>query len=175
MSDTQHTRFASPHRSRFLGATSLRISIVAMIVGLAAAFTRVGLLVPVALIVAIAGIIFGHWAGLRRSGQALIGALLSYLVAAGMVFGVMLPNYARARATAQATECARNLRQIDEARQQWAVKLHKGNHEIPTPKDLESFLPGNKFPQCPAGGTYNIRSLTETPTCSIAAHNGKSE
>jgi hypothetical protein len=171
MSDTQHIKYASPHRSRFLGATCLRISIVAVIAGLAAAFTRVGVLVPIALLVAVAGIIFGHWAGPRRSGQALIGALLSYAVALGMVFGMMIPNYARARSVATTNECARNLREIDDAKQQWAVKFRKGNREIPTSKDLEPFMPGGKFPSCPSGGTYNIRSVTETPTCSVEAHN----
>ena len=175
MSDTQHTRFVSPHRIRFLGATCLKISIAAVIAGLVAAFTRIGLLVPIALVVAVAGIIFGHWAGPRRSGNALVGILLSYVVAAGMLFGVMIPSYAKARTTAMATECARNLRAIDEAKQQWAVKFRKGNREIPTAKDLEPFLPGNKFPQCPAGGTYNIRAITESPTCSVEAHNGKNE
>jgi hypothetical protein len=175
MSDTQHVKYASPHRSRFLGTTCLRISIVAVIIGLTAAFTRVGVLVPIALLVAVAGIIFGHWAGPRRSGQALIGALLSYAVAAGMVFGVMIPNYAQARTVAMTNECARNLREIDDAKQQWAVKFRKGNREIPASKDLEPFLPDGKFPQCPSGGTYDIHAITETPTCSVKSHNSKPE
>jgi hypothetical protein len=173
MSEAPHGKFTSPHRIRFLGATCLKISIAAIILGLAAALTRFGVLVPIALVVAFAGIAFGHWAGLRRSGKALIGALLSYAVAAGMVFGVMVPNFVNVRNNSVTFECARNLRAIDEAKQLWAVKFRKGNRETPTPKDLEPFLKDGKFPACPGGGTYNIRSITETPKCSVAAHNSK--
>lgn len=175
MSETPHVKYASPHRIRFLGATCLKLGIVAVIVGLTAAFTRIGVLVPFALVIGLAGIIFGHWAGPRRSGKALVGVLLSYAVAAGMVFGVMIPNYARARNLAITTECARNLRAIDEAKQQWAVKFRKGNKEIPAANDLGPLMKDGKFPLCPGGGNYNIRAVTETPTCSVDSHNSKFE
>lgn len=73
-------------------------------------------------------------------------------------------------ARAQANACINNLRQIDGAKQQWALEKHKTPGAVPTPADLAPFLPGGAMPVCPAGGVYSINAVGALPTCSVPGH-----
>lgn len=72
-------------------------------------------------------------------------------------------------ADAERNECINNLRQIDAAKQQWALENNKPDTAVPTVSDLLPYLP-NGFPTCPSGGRYSINSVAEFPTCSIPGH-----
>ena len=66
--------------------------------------------------------------------------------------------------------CINNLRQIDGAKQQWALEKNKAVDAVPTVKDLLPYLKGGVFPVCPDGGTYFINSVEAVPTCTVAGH-----
>ena len=66
--------------------------------------------------------------------------------------------------------CINNLRQIDGAKQQWALEKNKTVDAVPTVKDLRPYLKGGLFPACPDGGTYSINSVDALPTCPVAGH-----
>ena len=66
--------------------------------------------------------------------------------------------------------CIKYLRQIDTAKQQWALVNNKTDVDVPTKQDLLSYLPNNSFPVCPAGGIYSINAVGLPPTCSISGH-----
>ena len=66
--------------------------------------------------------------------------------------------------------CINNLRQIDGAKQQWALEKNKAVDAMPTVKDLLPYLKGGVFPVCPDGGTYFINSVEAVPTCTVAGH-----
>jgi len=66
--------------------------------------------------------------------------------------------------------CINNLRQIDGAKQQWALEKNKAGDAVPTVKNLLPYLKGGVFPACPDGGTYFINSVDAVPTCSVAGH-----
>ena len=66
--------------------------------------------------------------------------------------------------------CLTNLREIDGAKQQWALEKDKAADAVPTVRDLLPYLKDGVFPTCPAGGTYFINSVDTLPTCSIAGH-----
>lgn len=68
-----------------------------------------------------------------------------------------------------ASSCLNNLRQLDGAKQQWALEGSKTEHDIPTEKDLAPYLK-NGIPKCPAGGTYTINAADTFPTCSVSGH-----
>lgn len=70
----------------------------------------------------------------------------------------------------QRNDCINNLRQIDGAKQQWALENNAAVDAVPTVKDLLPYFKGKVFPVCPAGGTYSINSVEEIPTCSIEGH-----
>ena len=66
--------------------------------------------------------------------------------------------------------CINNLRQIDGAKQQWALEKNKAGDAVPTVKNLLPYLKGGVFPVCPDGGIYSINSVDAVPTCSVAGH-----
>jgi TolA-binding protein len=65
--------------------------------------------------------------------------------------------------------CINNLRQIDGAKQQWALENRKTITDVPTEKDVAAYLK-NGIPKCPAGGTYTLGAAGVAPTCSVAGH-----
>jgi hypothetical protein len=66
--------------------------------------------------------------------------------------------------------CVNQLRQIDAAKQQWALDRNKNGTAKPTVRDLAPYCKDNCFPVCPAGGIYFINAVEELPTCSIRGH-----
>ena len=66
--------------------------------------------------------------------------------------------------------CINNLRQIDGAKQQWALEKNKTGDAVPTAQDLLPYLKDGVFPACPDGGTYSINSVDAVPTCSLPGH-----
>ncbi|MGD0350926.1 MAG: hypothetical protein ABSB84_11540 [Verrucomicrobiota bacterium] len=72
--------------------------------------------------------------------------------------------------TAQRNACINNLRQIDAAKQQWALENSKGDEAVPVAQDLLPYLRGQVFPVCPGGGTYTINAVGVPPTCSVSGH-----
>jgi chromosome segregation ATPase len=66
--------------------------------------------------------------------------------------------------------CINNLRQIDGAKQQWALEKNKTLDAVPTARDLLPYLKDGAFPVCPDGGTYSINSVDALPTCTVAGH-----
>jgi septal ring factor EnvC (AmiA/AmiB activator) len=73
-------------------------------------------------------------------------------------------------AAQQRTICINNLRQIDAAKQQWALENNKTADAIPSETDITPYLKGNVLPTCPAGGIYLINAVSTPPTCSVAGH-----
>jgi hypothetical protein len=69
--------------------------------------------------------------------------------------------------------CINNLRQIDAAKQQWALEHSRKVADVVTWTDLAPYLGnmGHKLVWCPQGGVYRLGRLDEFPTCSISNHN----
>jgi hypothetical protein len=72
--------------------------------------------------------------------------------------------------TATLNACLNQLRQLDAAKQQWALEQQKTAEAVPTDKDLAPYLPGQTLPPCPSGGKYTLGNLTALPTCSVPGH-----
>ena len=88
----------------------------------------------------------------------------------GLLAAIAIPNFVKARTTAQANACINNLRQIDGAKQQWALEKNQPGDAVPVARDLLPYLKDGVFPACPAGGTYSINSVDEVPTCTVQGH-----
>ena len=71
---------------------------------------------------------------------------------------------------AQLNACINNLRQIDAAKQQWALENDKTADAVPSAQDLLPYLSNLVFPVCPSGGTYTINAVGVPPTCSVPGH-----
>jgi hypothetical protein len=66
--------------------------------------------------------------------------------------------------------CINNLRQIDAAKQQWALDKNKPAEAVPVAQDLLPYFKDGKFPVCPSGGTYTLNAVGYLPSCSVPAH-----
>jgi type II secretory pathway pseudopilin PulG len=95
---------------------------------------------------------------------------VSAVVPIGMISAIAIPNFVKARQTAQKNACINNLRQLDAAKQQWALENKKTDTDKPTRADLKPYFPNKKFPACPAGGTYTINRVSDRPECSHEGH-----
>jgi hypothetical protein len=95
---------------------------------------------------------------------------VSAVVPIGILSAIAIPNFVKARGTAQQNACINNLRQIDGAKQQWALENKKTDTDTPTREDLKPFLANKKFPTCPAGGEYTINPASKRPECSHEGH-----
>jgi Tfp pilus assembly protein PilE len=102
--------------------------------------------------------------------SAAVVALLPAVAVSGMLAAIAIPNFVKARATSQRNACINNLRQIDAAKQQWALEKGKSATDVPTEDDLKIYLMHSQFPHCPAGGNYTINAVGQPPECSIPDH-----
>ena len=66
--------------------------------------------------------------------------------------------------------CINNLRQIDAAKQQWALENKKPDNTLVSDVNITPYLPGNALPVCPSGGSYTINPVGVAPTCSVPGH-----
>ena len=95
-------------------------------------------------------------------------ALLPALAVPGILAAIAIPNFVKARATSQENACINNLRQLDAAKNEWALEKGKTATDVPTKADLLPYL--RSWPVCPQGGTYTIGTVGDKPTCSIPGH-----
>ena len=84
----------------------------------------------------------------------------------GLLAAIAIPSFLRARTTSQQNSCVNNLRQIDGAKDVYALENNNA-----TPGALTALVSTyiKRTPVCPANGTYNLNALTATPTCSIGS------
>ena len=93
-------------------------------------------------------------------------------VPAGVLAAIAIPNFVKARQTAQRNACINNLRLIDGAKQVWATENNKTPADVPSWADIKPYLGRNagKGLTCPKGGEYIIGAVGEKPRCSIPGH-----
>ncbi|MDR3456990.1 MAG: hypothetical protein P4N60_06055 [Verrucomicrobiae bacterium] len=105
-----------------------------------------------------------------QSGAALV--ILPAAAVVGMMSAIAVPNFVKARTTAQQNACLNNLRQLDAAENQWALEKGKKAGDICTAEDLKPYvrLINGELPKCPQGGKYTVHPVGELPTCSIPGH-----
>jgi hypothetical protein len=107
----------------------------------------------------------------RRKARKTACAL--WVVTACIWLGVLvLNNMGPGKATNDRYNCLNNLRQIDGAVQQWALKYGKKATNTYSFSDpgLLSFLKSSALPVCPGGGQYSPGAMiADQPKCSLAA------
>ena len=77
---------------------------------------------------------------------------------------------AQKKAAQERDACIRNLKEIDAAKQKWALVNNKTDVDIPTERDLLTYFSNGVMPVCPSGGNYSVNAVGLPPTCSVAGH-----
>lgn len=113
----------------------------------------------------------------QQSGITLI-ELLIVVAIMGLLMGIMLPNFIRARRDGQATLCCQNLEALENAKQQWAFAVSAGDNELPDIADLVPYMNSSVLPSCPAAGVYSLNTTgtattADPATCSLAQAPGR--
>ena len=113
---------------------------------------------------------------IRKGGFTLVEIMIVVSIV-GLLAGIAIPSMMRSRTQAQKEGCIENLRQMDGAKQQWAMEKSQDSTATPVQSDLQPYINRNGsgiMPICPAGSlgstfsqTYSINDVGDMPTCLI--------
>jgi prepilin-type N-terminal cleavage/methylation domain-containing protein len=103
--------------------------------------------------------------------------LMVVVAVIGLLAAIAIPNFVHARTTSQTNACINNLRQIDGAKQEWAMDNAVPATSRPGIAELQPYLgrgSGGSLPTCPLDSastwstSYTSGNLQIVPVCKIS-------
>ena len=96
----------------------------------------------------------------------------------GLLAAIAIPNFVKARTTSQQNACINNLRQIDGAKQQWALENKVSATASPADSEIQPYMgrgSAGTLPSCPADSgrtfatSYTVNTVQVQPACNIVS------
>lgn len=110
----------------------------------------------------------------KQRSRWLFYLVVTFILILGSAIAV--PNYFKARTTACKNSCINNLRQLDGAKEQYALeKKLEPAHIISAEEEklVYQYVKGGE-PKCPGGGHYILNPIGSPPTCDSLREGGHS-
>jgi prepilin-type N-terminal cleavage/methylation domain-containing protein len=105
-----------------------------------------------------------------KKGFTLVEIMIVVLII-GILMAIAVPNFIQARSTSRKNSCIANLKQIDSAKEQYAMEAKLDTGATVTSGNIApTYI--KAFPTCPGGGTYTIAVVGTNPSCSLSATQG---
>ncbi len=110
---------------------------------------------------------------LNRKGFTLVEIMIVVAII-GLLAAIAIPNFVKARDTAQANACINNMRQIESAKEQYALENGLTTAGVVTDAQAGAYIKGG-FPLCPVGKAahpYTIGAVGTKVVCTsgVATH-----
>lgn len=104
-----------------------------------------------------------------RRGFTLIEIMITVAIM-GVVLSIAVPSGMKAAEKTRKTACMNNLRQINIAKETWALMNNRQTGDLVVVVEINEFI--KKPPKCPSGGTYTYGPVGTDPTCTLGASEG---
>jgi prepilin-type N-terminal cleavage/methylation domain-containing protein len=104
---------------------------------------------------------------MRRKAFTLVEIMIVVLII-GILLAIAMPQWMNARENSRSKTCVSNLRQINDAKEIWAMETRQVDGAPCTPADIyPAYIKGTTFPSCPTSGVYTVGAVGAVPTCTV--------
>jgi prepilin-type N-terminal cleavage/methylation domain-containing protein len=102
-----------------------------------------------------------------RHGFTLVEIMIVVLII-GILLAIAVPNFIKARETSRGKACQANLKQVDSAKEQYAMDNRLANGSAIS-GGMGDLVGSDKYikatPVCPSNGSYTVGNIGADPTC----------
>jgi len=105
----------------------------------------------------------------RRHRAFTLVEIMIVVLIIGILMGIAVPQWVRARTNSQQKACISNLKAIDHSKEEYAMEQNLNSGDAIDAAAAWTTFEKGPFPSCPGGGTYAPGAVGVTPTCTLSS------